>query len=303
MAKKPYSAAVQGSHGDRSVSSGSTFSLKSQRVCYVKNPNPVFVPPKHHKPRPQLLRKAANFVNNRRVASWEGFPLLRPLADRQRRFNEHRARALQAVVAALIHHVDLVSWLVESSCEGMADLCGLSTVSDAGNKSITRFTRAIDDLEEHGIVTCEKIWDRVMGCWIPKMITVTELFWRMIGISPEEALAAQQQQLGYRKKGLTLSEQEMLTVTEAKRRAKQRFKEIAFERRRKKHHVRRAVRKSQELDALPWDLRRDKVASDLVRSMTPEECAALDLDGWRRMIDQEINRLRRYHSGDPPPTH
>lgn len=230
---------------------------------------------------------------------WEGFAYLRQHTSRSRAFNHHRAQAIQAGVECMLHHVHITSGMIQASCEQMADLCGLSTVSAAGNKSITRFTRMIDDLEKFSLIETERVWDKTLGMWIPKLIWVTELFWRMVGLSADEYKTAQNQQLGYMKRGLLLAEQEQLTLTEARRRAKQQFIERAFEARRRSHQVKRAERRAKALVNKPLDEQRSMLANDLMRRLTAEERKDLDLDQFKRLVDRELGRVR-YLSDSPP---
>lgn len=269
------------------------------RTCYVKNSAPRFVVPEHHAARPKFLCKAFNYARTRRVWMWEGFAYLRPHTKRSRAFNRHRAQAIQAGVECMLHHVHITSGMVQASCEQMADLCGLSTVSAAGNKSITRLTRMIDDLEAFSLIETERVWDKTLGMWIPKLIWVTKLFWRMVGLPFEEYQTAQNQQLGYMKRGLLLSEQEQLTLTEARRRAKQQFIERAFEARRRRHQTKRAERRAKALDGLGLDEQRGTLANDLMRRLRPEERAELGLEGFRQLVDRELGRIRSLNNRPP----
>lgn len=269
------------------------------RDNYVCNRNPQFIAPPHHKKRPEFIRKAFNFANTRRVWMWEGFAYLRPHTKRKRRFNKHRANAMQAGVLCLIHHLNIVTGLVEASCTDMADMCGLSTYSKAGNLSISRFTRMIDDLEEFGLIKPEKVWDRVLGTWIPKMIWVTDVFFLMIGIKPEEYKAAQNQQLGYLKRGLTLDEQEQLTITEAKRRRKRQFIEKAFEARRKKHANKRLEKQAKDFFKKGLDEQRSEIANNLAAQLGSDGLKNLSMQDFKNLVDKRLGQLRRIT--EPPP--
>jgi incFII family plasmid replication initiator RepA len=265
---------------------------------YVCNPNPEFTAPSHHKKRPLFIRKAFNFANARRVWMWEGFSYYKDLAKRSRRFNKHRAKAIQAGVLCMTHHLNIVTGLVEASCTDMADMCGLSTYSKAGNLSISRFTRMIDDLEKFGLIKTEKVWDRVMGTWIPKMIWVTDIYFLMIGIGVDEYKAAQNQQLGYLKKGLTLDEQEQLTITEAKRRKKRQFIEKAFDSRRQKHSAKRLQKQAKDFTKKSLDEQRSEIANNLAVQLGSEGLKGLSLQDFNKLVDVRLGQLRRL--SDPP---
>lgn len=273
---------------------------------YVQNPAPAFVAPEHHKARPSFIRKLCNFASTRKVWKWEGFYGILPINPktlnpirRQRHFNLHRARAIQAVTEAIAHHLNIVTGIAAVSVEMLAHQCGLATKSAAGKTSITRASRAVWTLEEYGILKCEKVWDRTAGTWIPKLIEVTPAFIRMCGLSEQEYESAQKQQLGYQKRGLSLAEAEQLTITEARRRAREAHRVIAFERRKKQNKDHAARRFAEKLATKSLDDQRHEVTKALVKSKGRDELVSLGPEGVKKLVDQEMGRLRRI--ADSPP--
>ncbi|ECG1392249.1 TPA_asm: hypothetical protein GNB58_004865 [Salmonella enterica subsp. houtenae serovar 45:g,z51:-] len=85
-------------------------------------------------------------------------------------------------------------------------------------------------LEAIGAIHCDRIWDKTTGSWIPNLIWVSELFFTLIGYEYGKYEAAQQQQLAWENKGL----KEAISLTEARRRAKVKHIQTAFEVRAKK---------------------------------------------------------------------
>ncbi|MNE09364.1 IncFII RepA protein family protein [compost metagenome] len=275
-------------------------------MSYVHNPTPAFVAPKHHKARPSFIRKLCNFVAQRKVWKWEGFYAIQPISPqtlkpirRQRHFNLHRGRAIQAVTEAIAHHLNTVTGIAHISIEMLAHQCGLATKSDAGNESITRASRAVLALEEYGILKCEKVWDRTAGTWIPKLIEITPFFIQMCGLTESEYEAAQRQQLGFLKRGLSLNEQEQLTITEARRRAKENHRRIAFERRRKQNKDHAARRLAKKILAMELSDQRHEVTKKVTKSCTEEELIQMGPKGLKARIDKELGLLRRI--ADSPP--
>lgn len=273
---------------------------------YVLNPNPEFTPPPHHGPRPKFIKKLANFARTRQVTKWSGFYSLLPLnprtlerINRQRHFNKHRARAIQAVAECAAHHLNIVTGIVQVSVEKMSQLCGLTTKSKAGNISITRCSRAVLALEEYGVFRCEKIWDRVLGMWIPKRIEVTDFFIDMCGVKREEWEAAQNQQLGYQKRGLAIHEQEQLTLSEAKRRGREQHRKVAFERRRKQHEISKARRLAIKLKSEDLQQQKSTILNKIIKSRTTDELVELGPDGLDKLINKELNYLLKI-AEDPP---
>jgi incFII family plasmid replication initiator RepA len=273
---------------------------------YVHNPAPAFVAPEHHKARPSFIRKLCNFASKRKVWKWEGFYGLQPINPqtlkpirRQRHFNLHRGRAIQAVTEAIAHHLNTVTGIAQVSVEMLAHQCGLATKSAAGNESITRASRAVMTLEEYGILKCEKVWDRTAGTWIPKLIEITPAFIRMCGLSDEEYEAAQRQQLGFQKRGLSLADAEQLTITEARRRARENHRRIAFERRQKQNKDHAARRLAKKLATKSLDEQRHEITKGLVKRLGRDELISLGPEGVKELVDRELGRLRRI--ADSPP--
>lgn len=276
-------------------------------MSYVHNPYPTFEAPAHHGQRPAFIRKLVNYASKRKVCYWEGFRALWPIdpatlkpIHRQRHFNLHRARAIQAVVIGIAHHLNIVTGIVKgASIELLAHQCGLATKSKAGNESITRASRAIITLEQFGVLRCEKVWDKTAGTWIPKLIEITPLFLDMCGINREEYERAQQQQLGFEKRGLSLAEQEELTISEARRRAKLLHRQAAFERRRKQDKDHAARKLAKKLAQKSLDEQRRAVQNDLIKMLGADEIKRLGVAGFKELVDRELGRLRRI-AADPP---
>lgn len=274
---------------------------------YVHNPIPEFRPPEHHNQRPQFIRKLSNYAAKRRVWLWEGFYSILPLNPdtlkpvyRRRRFNEHRGRAMQAVTQCIAHHLNVVTGIAQVSIEMLAHQCGLATRSEAGNKSITRASRAVITMEQYGLLKCEKIWDRTAGTWIPKLIEVTPLFIRMCGLNESEFEAAQRQQLGFHKRGLPADQQEQLTLNEMKRRAREQHRKIAFERRAKQDKAHQARKLARKLAGKELDEQRHLISQNLVKMYGLDEIQRIGLDGFKHLVDAELGRMRRI-AADPPP--
>lgn len=77
---------------------------------YVANPTPHFVVPGHHKGRPRFIQASLNILNVRHVAYWAGWTPICRVIGRTRHFNPHRARAMQAMAAAMTTYVNPVTW-------------------------------------------------------------------------------------------------------------------------------------------------------------------------------------------------
>ncbi|MGN9539368.1 plasmid replication initiator RepA [Escherichia coli] len=75
--------------------------------------------------------------------------------------------------------------------------CGLSTVSEAGNKSITRCTRALSQLKALGFIDYERRWDRVNKQYWPAKIEIRDQLLETVGITEQAWRRAVSQKLNY----------------------------------------------------------------------------------------------------------
>ncbi|EEA0430034.1 RepA, partial [Salmonella enterica subsp. enterica serovar Typhimurium] len=95
----------------------------SLRSTYVCNADPKFQVPKHHTHKlPFVLSDALHRLEGRDLTCEIAFYVNQP-ATRKRRINEHRRRAINAVIAALLHHTNIISKRVLASAEALADFC------------------------------------------------------------------------------------------------------------------------------------------------------------------------------------
>ena len=129
---------------------------------------------------------------------------------------------MKLMVLAMLCYCNPESNLVEASIEKLSDQFGLSTISKIGNKSITRASRLITHfMEPMGFVTCKKIWDKVLGNYMPKMIKLTPLFFMLFDVSEKKLINAKKQQLGWINKNLIIQGIKPITISEAKIKAKE----------------------------------------------------------------------------------
>ncbi|AWK15642.1 plasmid replication initiator RepA [Candidatus Fukatsuia symbiotica] len=278
------------------------------RTSYISNLYPVFTPPTSDKQRPAFIRYSMQRASEKDVARSELLYIIQPtdpktgeLRPRFRRLNEHRARALRAMVPALLYHFNIASGLVMASVEQLADECGLSTLSEAGNKSITRASRLITDfMEPMGLVVCEKVWDKLMASYIPKLITLTPLFFMLFGVSPEKLESAQNQQMGWINKGLLEKGEPSITLIEARRRAKEQHIKRAFEHRKSRYAINKQHKLARRIAKLDEQTAKQDILHKLVKRYSLLELGSLGSEGLRKQVDIEYYRLRKIASTPPP---
>nr|CAA50611.1 replication associated protein [Buchnera aphidicola] len=271
------------------------------RENYVYNRNPVFTAPKNNKKRPSFICHAMKKASEIDVARCELNYVIQPKniktglpLKRFRRLNEHRACAMRAMVLAMLYHFNISSELVQASVEQLSDECGLSTLSKVGNKSITRASRLITNfMEPMGFVTCKKIWDRVLGNYMPKMITLTPLFFMLLGISEKQLINAKKQQLGWINKNLIIKGLKPITVIEAKRRAKDIQIRNLFKYRISKPHFYKKRKNAQRLIALDEKEARQKILRALVAKYSISELTTLGPSGLKKQVNISYHYLRK----------
>ncbi|AEO08935.1 replication-associated protein RepA2 (plasmid) [Buchnera aphidicola str. Ak (Acyrthosiphon kondoi)] len=160
------------------------------RKNYIYNPKPFFNPPKNDKKRSAFICYAMKKASEIDVSRSKLNDTLLPIdpktgnvLTRFRQLNKHRACAMKAIVLAMLYYFNINSKLVEASIEKLADECGLSTLSDSGNKSITRASRLISEfLEPMGFVKCKKIQSKSISNYTPKKIFLTPMFFMLCNI-------------------------------------------------------------------------------------------------------------------------
>nr|WP_318380553.1 plasmid replication initiator RepA [uncultured Enterobacter sp.] len=267
------------------------------RQCYVANPTPVFTRPAHHKHNlPAFNKKLIGAVAERDVSRWAGFYYYdafhhktSKLIERRRHFNKHRARAINALVAAMVYHLNIVSGTIPVSFTTLARESGLSTVSAAGNESITRATRAAHDLAAFGLITYKLLWDKVTRQYFPADIEVTDRFFDMAGSTPAAWEKARNQQLAWINTGLARKGEKPLTRTEATRRQKERLIEIAWQKRKTAQDIRRK-RKIAALAAQKseTDLRH-QISCQIQHEMSQGQHEGLTMDAFRKLVNQRLS--------------
>lgn len=152
----------------------------------TKNVDPKFVIPSHHKHKiPFILSDAIKRNHNRDLTAEVHFYLSLP-PERCRRIYKSRRKALNAMLRAILYHVNVISKQVPISASRLTEYCGLTTTSIAGNKSVTRGTRALTMLRDLGFITYRQCWDRVSRRYFPSAITITERLIDLVGICPEK---------------------------------------------------------------------------------------------------------------------
>lgn len=277
------------------------------RDGYVSNPYPCYRPPTPNAAKPAIVKvlvKAAQGSNPARHAAWYTTPRLDLKTGLKKTFvkrmNAHRARAINALMVAMADRLNIVSSKVEASVEQLSDWCGLSTGSEA-KKSISRASRALTTLEELMALQCERVWDDTTHSYIPKIIWVTELFFVLINYEVGKFVSAQNQQLAWENQKLREKNEMPLTLSEARRRAKELHIKRAFDYRIKRMAFNKQRRKARKIAGMEKSQAQQTLMNELVKMHSKEELEAIGYQGLRRLIDQRYHALRKLAAATSPP--
>ncbi|OAG95557.1 plasmid replication initiator RepA [Salmonella enterica] len=267
------------------------------RSTYVCNADPKFQVPKHHTHKlPFVLSDALQRLEGRDLTCEIAFYVNQP-ATRKRRINEHRRRAINAVIAALLHHTNIISKRVLASAEALADFCGLSTVSKAGNKSITRCTRALAQLKLLGFINYERRWDRVNKQYWPAKIEIRDQMLETVGITDSAWRRAVSQKLNYFNAKNSKKIQKAVTEAEYKNIVIQEQMEHVWQQRK----TAREIKAKQKAAARAARLAKEKGDAELRHQLTREVSQEFadglypgaDLQYLKSLVEQRYNTLRK----------
>ncbi|MEQ9883192.1 plasmid replication initiator RepA [Pectobacterium brasiliense] len=267
------------------------------RQCYVVNPMPVFSRPEHHKHNlPAYSKRLLKRLSERDVSRWAGFYCTNAYHHktherivRQRHFNKHRARAMNALVQAMIYHLNIVSGVIPVGFTALAREAGLSTTSAAGNESITRATRAAHDLAAYGLIDYKLVWDKVTRQYFPADIEVTELFFDMVGCGAEAWHKARNQQLAWINQGLVKKGEKPISLTEARRRQKDKLMQVTWQKRKTDQDIRRKQKMARLAERKSDTDLRHMISCQIQDEMRQGQHEGLTLDGFRKLVNQRLH--------------
>lgn len=267
------------------------------RSVYVHNQNPKFSAPVHHAHNlPFVLQGAINNTSGRDLTGDVVFYANLP-PERQRRIYEARRKAINAAITGILYFVNIVSREVHASAEQLADLCGLSTISAAGNKSITRLTRALVMMKGLGLVNYKRRFDRISRKYFPAEIVVTDTFIELVGISPEAWQKAVDQKLNYYNAKNSKRLGKAITEADYARIARQERLEQAWNRRKTEREIKAKKKAAERAERIveeqgEAELRR-KISAQVSEEFRAGEHPGADLSDLRAIVEQRINYFKK----------
>lgn len=254
-----------------------------------KNPNPVHTRRADFKKLPGAYGYLYRIAKKKDVAKHPYFVYTREAIYRHRHFRPERANLIKAFACAVLDCLDIATGMTTRCLEQIAaDL-------DVTNSRISRLVNEVfipaglmhvhvDNPEKQDDFNFGLCFDSVHGLYFPKMLVVTDAFYKVVGAN-EELLAKLHQQadehLQLNKSGLA-KPGEVLSLVEARNRRRDRAFKISWERRKDAARSQRKRAKVASIETL--DDRQFYIAQQLIKSKHkrymdyyPEE---LEADVW-----------------------
>lgn len=269
----------------------------SLRSVYVCNAEPKFQAPRHHAHKlPFVLQGAIDKASGCDLTGDVVFYANLP-PDRKRRIYEARRKAINAAITGILYFVNIVSREVHASAEQLADLCGLSTVSAAGNKSITRLTRALVMMKQLGLVKYKRRFDRISCKYFPAEIIVTDSFIELVGISPEAWQKAVDKKLNYFNAKNSKQLGKAITEADYARIARQERLEQVWNRRKTEREIKAKKKAAERAERIAeeqgeTELRR-QISAQVSEEFRAGEHPGADLADLRAIVEQRINYFKK----------
>ena len=272
------------------------------------NPKPVYERAAHWNPLPGELGKTFKFCCKRDVSCDPHFVHLKQTVGRQRHFKQIRRHLLNAFFQMCISRHSLVEGIIDLNLDAMAIELSKSQMRDPDTgdwiiveevMTVSRISRLINEViipfglafvqsdgdeadPNHGMV-----WDKVHRQWFPKVLVLTDDFYRIAGADLDRLNAQREQQLIFRNQGLS-SEDEIITVREARKRMRQQIFRKSWELR-KSNSV--SQRKRNRLAGMTVDERKHEIAKELNKSLPSSELKELSSAQFSERVWKELHSL------------
>ncbi|WP_343192405.1 plasmid replication initiator RepA (plasmid) [Buchnera aphidicola (Formosaphis micheliae)] len=238
---------------------------------YVDNKYPQFKIPKISKKKSKLITyimKKAEKIDF--ITKINTYLLNNPIKKgctyiTLKNLNEHRERAIKAIIQAMIYHMNFNSNEVDASIEQLSDECGLSTTSKAGNKSITRASRLITEfMEPIGLIVRQNKKKYISSFYDTKKILLTPMFFNLFNIKKEKI-----EQYLYFKKKLNYENNFSFNKIE---------KLILMK------EIKKTSKKKEQII-------KNKILHDIIQHYSTEELTQFGSNGLKEMIESEYSNL------------
>lgn len=260
-----------------------------------KNPNPKHERRVGYKKLPGAFGYVYRIAQKKNCSIHPYFSYVRRAMGRQRGFRPERANLINAFVCAVLDCLDIATGMTTKSIEQIAlDLdvlpCRLSRLINevfirAGLMYVHADADKLVTQKDHNF---GHVFDGVHGMWFPKMLVVTETFYRIAGADDRliDRLNRQiEEHLQLGKHGLA-KEGEVISQQEARNRRRARAWDISWKRRKQAATGQRTRGKLQQLNL---DERQHFIAQKLLQQRPSyyenRPIQELEQDVWRALHD------------------
>lgn len=216
------------------------------------NPDPQYKRPETYKQKtPAFLARLMASMGKADLTAHPAFYM--PSTGRKRTIRKHGRNSINATLRTLIANADVITASTTISCTSMAAQCGLQSKSAAGNKGITRFTRALKVLDAAGATESRIERDPASGQFLSAVVVITALGMAICGTTEKAWRAAARMRANFNGKPLAYGDEEEIDLKQRLAERIAAWRKIQRERRAEKAKrkreltlARRAARKEEE---------------------------------------------------------
>ena len=291
---------------------------RGQHSTRCLNPAPVYERAANWKLLPGELGKTFKFCCKRDVSCDPHFVHLKQTVGRQRHFKKIRRHLLNAFFQMCISRHSLVEGIIDLNLDSMAIELSKAQIVDPDTgeliiveevMTVSRISRLINEVMiPYGLAYVQSdgdeadphngmVWDKVHRQWFPKVIVLTDNFYRIAGADIDKLNIQREQQLIFRNQGLS-DDDEILTVKEARKRMRQQIFRRSWELR-KNNSV--SQRKRNRLAGMTVDERKHEIAKELSRKLPACELDELTSVQFNALVWKELHLLGLGVAHPPPP--
>ena len=247
-----------------------------------------------------------NRCKKRDVSRDPYFIQLRHHTKRQRDFHPLRRHLMNAFFQLCLSRHDLVTGIIELNLDSIAKELSKQEVIDTtsgevsylkSEVTVSRISRLINEVMipfglayvyagTRGDTKSGMVWDRTHRCWFPKVLVLTDEFYRISGADIEKLNIQREQQLEFRNSGIA-DPNEILSVAEARKRKRIEIFSRAWNKR-KDNSVR--GRREKKLAAMPLDERKHYIAKEIKKELSTIELDMLSTSEFNRMVWKRLNQ-------------
>lgn len=263
------------------------------------NLKPVYVRSKNFKRLPGLLHLAFKNACDRDVSKHPLFVQLREVAGRERGFRPEAQYLLNALMPLLVSRHDLLTKTVNLNIEQMAEELSKKWVVDTETGedqlvdckvTVSRVSRIINNvLIAYGLATAPRgmIWDKKHGLWFPKVLELTDSFYKVLGINLEDLERQIEKRLHLMNQDIT-NPDEVLTIAKLRKIKHAAILKRSWELRLKNSN---ASKKKTKLAQMTVEERKHEVAKMLAKQKTADELALMTAEAFEKEVWAVLNKL------------